>query len=267
MYFSVNGVRIRFTSTPTAGDILVIMKMPKTLLLFVAIAGCFAGSAVSTYAQDDTKPKAGAKADKKKAAKSKNKKKAKANAAKFVSLFDGKSLDGWKANEENPDSFSVVDGAIKVSGKRGHLFYAGDVNGGKFKNFVLKAKVMTKKNANAGIYFHTAYQKKGWPDKGYEVQVNNTHSDWRKTGSLYAVSDVKEAQKDDEWMDYTIRVQGKRVLVRINGKKVVDYTQPEKPDHLGKMPGRLLGEGTFAIQAHDPGSTAFFKDIKVRVLK
>ena len=187
--------------------------------------------------------------------------------AKFVSLFDGKSLDGWKVNEENPEAFKVVDGAIKVSGKRGHLFYAGDVNGGKFKNFVLKAKVMTKPKANSGLYFHTAYQKSGWPDKGYEVQINNTHSDWRKTGSLYGVNDVKEAQKDDEWMDYVIRVQGNRVVIRINGKKVVDYTQPEKPEHVENFKQRLIGEGTFAIQAHDPKSVAFLKDIKVRVLK
>lgn len=218
-------------------------------LLKILVSACIGGSVMTASAQDDAKPKAAA------------------NAGKFVSLFDGKSLDGWKANEENPGSFAVVDGAIKVSGERGHLFYAGDVNGGKFKDFVLKAKVMTKKNANAGIYFHTEYQKDGWPGKGYEVQVNNTHSDWRKTGSLYAVQDVKEAQKDDTWMDYTIRVQGNHVIVRINGKKVVDYTQPEKPEHLKDMPGRLIGEGTFAIQAHDPGSTAFFKDIKVRVLE
>lgn len=247
------------------------MKLKKSLFTIITAVGCLAGSAVSVQAQDDPKS---APAKEKKAPKgkakakgNKNAAKAKANEAKFISLFDGKSLSGWKANEENPESFAVVDGAIKVNGKRGHLFYAGDVNGGKFKNFVLKAKVMTKEKANAGIYFHTKYQEKGWPDKGYEVQVNNTHSDWRKSGSLYAVDDVKEAHKDDTWMDYTIRVQGNRVVIRINGKKVVDYTQPEKPEHLEKMPGRLIGEGTFAIQAHDPGSTAFFKDIKVRPLK
>ena len=187
--------------------------------------------------------------------------------AKFVSLFDGKTLNGWKANEENPGAFSIVDGAIKVNGKRAHLFYNGDVNGGKFKNFELKAKVMTKEKANSGIYFHTEYQKDDWPGKGYEVQVNNTHSDWRKTGSRYAINDVKEAQKDDEWMDYDIFVQGNHVVIKINGKKVVDYTQPEKPDHVKDYPGRIIGEGTFAIQAHDPGSTVFIKDIKVRVLE
>lgn len=261
---------------PPLADIPQIMKLRNSLFTIVTVVGCLAGSVISTQAQDEAKPTPakekeapkGKARNKAKAAGKKGQSKArKANAAKFVSLFDGKSLQGWKANEENPDSFSIEDGAIKISGKRGHLFYSGDVNGGKFKNFVLRAKVMTKEKANAGIYFHTAYQAEGWPDKGYEVQVNNTHSDWRKTGSLYAVDDVKEAQKDDEWMDYIIRVQGNHVIIRINGKKVVDYKQPEKPEHLEKMPGRLISEGTFAIQAHDPGSIAFFKDIKVRVLK
>ena len=223
----------------------------KSFIRFLLAAALGVATSMTAFAQDDAKKE----------------KKKKGGKAKFVSLFDGKTLNGWKANEDNPKAFEVVDGAIKISGKRGHLFYEGDVNGGKFKNFVLKAKVMTKPKANAGIYFHTQYQKGGWPDKGYEVQVNNTHSDWRKTGSLYGVQDVKESQKDDEWMDYLIRVQGKKVIVKINGKKVVDFTQAEKPEHLEKFPGRLLGEGTFAIQAHDPGSVAFVKDIKVRVLK
>ncbi|MCB1100390.1 MAG: DUF1080 domain-containing protein [Verrucomicrobiae bacterium] len=243
------------------------MKLRNSLFTIVTAAGFLAGSVGVLHAQDDAAAKDKTAEAKAKAPKDKKKAgKAKTNAAKFVSLFDGKSLNGWKANEENPSSFSIEDGAIKVNGERGHLFYVGDVNGGKFKNFVLKAKVMTKKNANSGLYFHTAYQKEGWPDKGYEVQVNNTHSDWRKTGSLYAVDDVKEAQKDDTWMNYTVRVQGNHVTIRVNGKKVVDYTQPEKPAHLEQMPGRLISEGTFAIQAHDPGSTAYFKDIQVRVL-
>jgi len=29
-------------------------------------------------------------------------------------------------------------------------------------------KLMTKPHANSGIDFHTAYQDKGWPDKGFE---------------------------------------------------------------------------------------------------
>ena len=189
------------------------------------------------------------------------------------SLFDGRTLMGWQSNPENPTSFAVEDGAIKVAGKRSHLFYVGTVNDGKFTDFELKAKVKTMEKANAGIYFHTKYQEEGWPDQGYECQVNTSHGDPRKTGSLYAVDDVnadrlkETGAVDGEWFDYYIRVYGKQVTIKINGKELVNYTQPENPKHLSSMPGRLIGSGTFALQAHDPGSVVFFKDIVVRPLK
>jgi hypothetical protein len=43
----------------------------------------------------------------------------------WVSLFDGKSFAGWRVNEENPKTFSIEDGTIKVAGERTHLFYEG----------------------------------------------------------------------------------------------------------------------------------------------
>lgn len=189
------------------------------------------------------------------------------------SLFDGRTLMGWESNPENPTSFAIEDGTIKVAGERSHLFYVGTVNDAQFTDFEFKAKVKTMEKANAGIYFHTRYQKEGWPDRGYECQVNTTHPDPRKTGSLYAVNDVDAARLketgavDGEWFDYYIRVYGKHVVIKINGQEVVNYTQPENPKHLESMPGRLIGSGTFALQAHDPGSVVYFKDILVRPLR
>src|SRR5690606_34568875 len=108
----------------------------------------------------------------------------KAGKARWVSLFDGKSLDGWKVGE-NADAFVVEDGAIVVNGRVGHLFYMGEVKNHDFKNFEFKADVMTTPGSNSGIYFHTVFQNSGFPSKGYEVQVNNSQSDWKRTGSLY----------------------------------------------------------------------------------
>ena len=189
------------------------------------------------------------------------------------SLFDGRTLMGWQSNPENPESFSIEDGAIKVQGERSHLFYVGTVNDADFQDFELKAKVKTMPKANAGIYFHTKYQAEGWPSVGYEAQVNTTHGDKRKTGSLYAVDDVNAERlaetgaKDGEWFDYYIRVYGKQVTIKINGKELVNYTQPQDPKRSPDMKGRVLRSGTFALQAHDPGSTAYFKDILVRPLR
>jgi hypothetical protein len=96
------------------------------------------------------------------------------DSAEWISLFDGKSLDGWKA-DEHPETFKVVDGQIMAHGERTHLFWVGPVHNADFKNFELSAEVMTRPSANSGIYFHTAYQASGWPAAGFEVQVANTH--------------------------------------------------------------------------------------------
>jgi Domain of Unknown Function (DUF1080) len=117
----------------------------------------------------------------------------------WVSLFDGTTLNGWKVGA-NAKTFSVENGAIAVNGEVAHLFYDGPVQQHSFKNFEFKADVMTMPGSNSGIYFHTAFQESSWPAKGYEVQVNNSHTDWRRTGSLYAIQDVKEVYaKDGEW--------------------------------------------------------------------
>lgn len=191
-----------------------------------------------------------------------------ADSSGWISLFDGKTLDGWTASE-NKDCFKVEDGMIVVNGNRSHLFYTGPVENADFTNFEWKADVMTLPNSNSGMYFHTQYQETGWPDKGYEVQVNNSHSDWRRTGGLYAVADVKEAPaKDNEWFTQHIIVNGRHIVVKVNGVVTVDYIEPEGISETGypNMPGRKLSSGTFALQGHDPGSTAYYKNIMVKPL-
>src|SRR4051812_46956283 len=116
----------------------------------------------------------------------------------WIPLFDGQTLSGWRVNE-NPATFSVANGEIVVHGPTAHLFYEGPVMNHDFKDFELKADVLTKPGANSGIFVRTAFQPTGFPSKGYEVQVNNSQSDWRRTGSLYAVRDIREAMKDNEW--------------------------------------------------------------------
>jgi hypothetical protein len=193
---------------------------------------------------------------------------------KWISLFDGTTLNGWQPSE-NVNSWKVEDGAIVTSGPRSHLFYAGDVNNHNFKNFELMATVKTLPGANSGIYIHTEFQQEGWPAKGYECQVNNTsqstapgaYVEHKLTGSLYAVRNVWKAPvKDNEWFNYHIVVQGKTVRIYINNELLVDYTEPVNTFRTEEMKGRLLSSGTFALQCHDPGSTVYYKDIKVKVL-
>ncbi len=175
----------------------------------------------------------------------------------WISLFDGKTFDGWKASE-HPASFTIEDGKIVVNGDRAHLFYAGTVANHHFKNFEFKVSVMTTPGSNSGLFIHTEYQENGWPSKGYEIQVNQTHADWRKTGSVYGVQDVKDVfVKDNEWYTEHIIVQGKHIIVKVNNKIINDYTEGEK--------SRLQG-GTIALQAHDPKSKVFYKDVMIKIL-
>jgi len=126
---------------------------------------------------------------------------------------------------------------------------------------------MTTPGSNSGIYFHTEYQEGGWPKKGYEAQVNNSQSDWRRTGSLYGIQDVREVfVKDNEWFTEYIKVEGKHVIIKLNDKTVVDYTEPDNVQREKGNEGRVLSSGTFALQGHDPNSKVFYKNIMVKVL-
>ena len=183
----------------------------------------------------------------------------------FVSIFDGKTLNQWKPAEENPDSWRVEDGKLVCDGERCHLFYTGPL--APMKDFHFKCDVMTTPGSNAGIYFHTQYQPTGWPKYGYECQVNVTHKDPKKTSSLYAVENVADpGVKDNEWYTQEIIVKGRRIQLIVNGKTMVDYTEPENKDAFSKAFERRLGEGTFALQCHDPKSIVHFKNIRVKRL-
>lgn len=182
----------------------------------------------------------------------------------FKVLFDGKTMNGWKVAEENQTAWTVQEGALQANGSRSHLFYVGDPQ--PFVNFELKIDALTLPKSNGGIYFHTEYQATGWPKKGFEVQVNQTHGDWKKTGSLYDVVNVKEnLAKDNEWYSYHIIVKGKHVTIKVNDKIAVDWEQPADYQ-AGKDFARILDKGTIALQAHDPGSKVRFSNIQIKRL-
>lgn len=186
-------------------------------------------------------------------------------AAGFVPLFDGKSLNGWKKSEENPGSLKVEDGMIVVDGPRAHLFYVGDL--APFKNFHFITEVKTTPGSNSGLYFHTRYQAEGWPKYGHECQVNVTHTDPKRTSSLYSVVNIPDPPvKDNEWYTQEIIVEGHRVRLILNGQTMVDYTEPADKPAESEQFERRLGEGTFAIQAHDPDSKVYFRNMRVKKL-
>lgn len=190
-------------------------------------------------------------------------------AVGWTELINGKDFTGWKASE-NTSTWSVTtDGLFQAVGKRSHLFYEGEQLKDGFKNFELEVQVRTFWLANSGIYFHTEYQETGWPNKGIEIQVNNSHIgegdyiELKKMASLYGVRNIyKSFSKDDQWMTVKARVESNRVQVWLNGLKTVDYIQPEKTFAAVKR----LSKGTFCLQGHDSLSKMQYKSFRVRRL-
>ncbi|REJ87965.1 MAG: DUF1080 domain-containing protein [Planctomycetota bacterium] len=184
----------------------------------------------------------------------------------WVTIFDGESLDGWKINE-NSETWELMDGMLVANGDRSHIFYVGDDR--PFDDFELKVDVKTEENSNGGIYFHTRYQQTGWPKYGHEAQVNNTYAaDPKKSGSLYGVVDVTEQHiEDGEWWTQHVIVKGRRITIKLNDEVVVDYEEPEGKEAFSEDFERRLGSGTFALQGHDPGSTVYYRNIRVKRLE
>jgi 3-keto-disaccharide hydrolase len=191
----------------------------------------------------------------------------------WIELFNGHSLEGWRPSEHK-DSWKVVDGQLSAQGPRSHLFYQGPVHGADFRNFELEVEALAKHECNSGVYFHTRYQESNFPQKGFEVQINNTatgegtYRERKKTGSLYGLRNIyRQFIPDDQWFKIHVAVRGKNVQVRLNGMLVVDYTEPNPPiipDGMERE--RFLDHGTFALQCHNDGSLARFRSVRVRPL-
>jgi 3-keto-disaccharide hydrolase len=165
-------------------------------------------------------------------------------------IFDGKTLNGWKASEL-PEAWRVENGAIVGDGERSHLFYMGQ----ECVNCEFKAMVKLNHGGNSGMYFRAKFMP-GWPE-GYEAQVNNTHPDWRRTGSLYAIQDVKEQLvPDDTWWTQHIIADGNHIQIKVNGKTVVDYVDEKN----------RFTRGYVALQQHNKGSIVMYKDLMLRTL-
>ena len=168
----------------------------------------------------------------------------------WKSIFDGKSLNGWKPNE-NPESWTVEDACIVGRGKVSHLFYMEQ----PCENCEFVAKVKLIKNGNSGMYFRAEFMP-GWP-KGYEAQVNNSSPDPRRTGSLYGLADVKEQLvPDDTWWEQHVIADGNHIIIKVNGKTVVDFVDEKNS----------FSKGYLALQQHDPGSVVHYKDLRMKKL-
>ena len=186
-----------------------------------------------------------------------------AQDTKWVSLFDGKTLDGWekigKEESKEKSKWEVTDGALAGSGTASMLVSTK----GPYKNFKYRAEVKINDKGNSGLYFRCT-RKPGFSD-GYEAQIDSTHSDPIRTGSLYGMCHVyKRIVEPDTWFTYELEVRddvwrGKnmtRIKITINGDELYEYLDFEK----------TFKEGHFAFQQHDPGSKVSIRKVEVMEL-
>lgn len=202
-----------------------------------------------------------------------------ARADDWQVLFNGKDLTGWRANND-PTSFAVKDGVLRVQATgatpttSAHLFFVGDRKEGveKFKNFELEVTAKSEPESNGGVYIHTDMTTRNAQKhlmNGYEIQLNSSAKEKRKTGSLYAVVDLDKSPVDEtKWFTLRVVVKDKRITVAVDGKEVVDYTEPADVVRPKERAGRLFAAdgGAIALQAHDAKSVWYFKDVRVKRL-
>ena len=170
--------------------------------------------------------------------------------AGWKKIFDGKTLKDWKAIE-SPGNWTVEEDAIVGRGERSHLFYTGE----QCENCEFQAEVRINKGGNSGMYFRARFET-GWPN-GYEAQVNNSHADPKRTGSLYNFADVKEQLiGDDTWWRQHIIARGNHIIINVNDRVVVDHVD-EKNSYR---------KGYLALQQHHQGSEVRYRNIMMRKL-
>lgn len=168
----------------------------------------------------------------------------------WMSMFDGKTLNGWKASER-PENWKVEDGAIVGRGERSHLFWMVE----QCENCEFRADIKLNKGGNSGMYFRAEFMP-GWP-RGYEAQVNNSAKDPVRTGSLYNIVKIYEQLvPDDTWWTQHIIADGNHIVIKVNGKTVVDYVDPKN----------TYTRGYLALQQHDPGSVVMYKNLMYKRL-
>jgi hypothetical protein len=210
---------------------------------------------------------------------------------KWTQLFNGKDLTGWKLySDPNPRDIEEVitkesdgkvvgyygklkrgkdkgkevslwrveDGILIGSGPHSHLFSER----GDYQNFRYRVEAMINDHGNSGQYFRTKLGS-DFP-QGYEAQINSTHGDPIRGGSLYPSFSPPQEDKNkiiikerlyqpNEWFTQEVIAKGNHIVIKLNGKTTVDYTDAKN----------TYKKGHFALQGHDPGTVVKFRKIEV----
>jgi hypothetical protein len=189
----------------------------------------------------------------------------------FVSLFDGKTLNGWQGNT---GSYQVSNGTILVvpqGGGGGNLLTEKE-----YGDFVLRFEFQLSPGANNGLGFHTpltgdaAYVGKELQILDSEHQKYATLQPYQYHGSLYGVMTAKRGHllPTGEWNQQEVRVQHPYVTVTLNGVVILEgnYLEASKNGTLDKKehPGLQRNRGYLGFLGH--GDVVSFRNIRLKEL-
>jgi hypothetical protein len=188
-------------------------------------------------------------------------------AEKPGSLFNGKDFAGWEGDTEKTwkiEDNCIVGGSLEQLVPRNEFLCTKKSYG----DFELKVKFKLlgdAKTANAGVQFRTKRIPDHHEVSGYQADVGQDY--W---GALYDESRRKkvlakpdkallgEADRLGAWHEYTIRCEGPRIRLWLNGELTVDYTETD--DKIDRT-------GVIGLQVHGGGKTkVYYKDIHIEEL-
>ena len=187
----------------------------------------------------------------------------------FVSLFDGKTLNGWRQITGKPEVWIVERGSLVMLGEKGG--WLGTTR--EYSDFELDLEFKLTPESNSGIYLRAPADASHISRTGMEIQIlDDGHpryrdiKSWQKTGALYHVAPPVGGQLRPvgEWNRLEIRLQGVGLVIKLNGMKVVDDRLDSHPELEKEHSGLRRKSGLIGLQSHN--GRVEFRKIRVREL-
>ncbi|MGC4931790.1 ThuA domain-containing protein [Streptomyces sp. DT117] len=178
----------------------------------------------------------------------------------YTTLFGSSGTTGWK--QAGPGSFTHANATLTSQGGLGLYWYQAK----EYRSYSLKLDWRQSGDDNSGVFVGFPASDDPWSavNNGYEIQIDATDTPDRTTGAVYGFKSADLAARDaalnppGEWNTYEIRVEGERLQLFLNGRKINDFTNTD--------PVRSLQQGHIGLQNHGDGDDVSFRNIRIKEL-
>lgn len=146
----------------------------------------------------------------------------------WILLFDGETLYGWEPTSKA--DWKVDDGVIVVTGGEKGLLASTS----EFADYVLKVDFRAPESTNSGIFLRTPTMPKNPAEDCYELNIAAPAVSPFPTGSFVQRQKATTERFDSEWHTFEVVAEGRHFVVKLDGREVLDYTDP-KPVGCGRI--------------------------------